>query len=206
MKKILIYGDSNTWGDDFTTGIRLEDKLQWPNLLQKKLGKNYKIIEEGLPGRLAGNEELIKTYKNGKSTFMSIFRTCSPVDIVIIALGTNDLQVKYNKNSDDIINDLLWYKDNILEQFNNINDRLKYFNNKLPRIIYVLPPKFDLKKCDGLFNEKSERERLSLSKIKDIIDDVIVLDYLPLVNDGIHLSIEGHKLMSEIIGKFLENE
>ena len=137
---------------------------------------------------------------------MSIFRTCSPVDIVIIALGTNDLQVKYNKNSGDIINDLLWYKDNILEQFKDLNDRLKYFNNKLPRIIYVLPPKFDLKKCDGLFNENSERERLSLSKIKDIIDDVIVLDYLPLVNDGIHLSTEGHKLMSEIIGKFLENE
>ena len=58
-----------------------------------------------MPGRLAGNEE-IKKYKNGKDTFISIFKTNAPVDTVIISLGTNDLQLKYNKASEKIISDL----------------------------------------------------------------------------------------------------
>lgn len=206
MKKILIYGDSNTWGDNFITGIRLEDNKQWPNILQKRLGSNYKIIQEGLPGRVAGNCELVKTYKNGKSTFISTFRTCSPVDIVIIALGTNDLQVKYNKSSDDIINDLLWYKDIILEQYNDLDDRLKYFNDKEPRIIYLLPPKFDIEKCDGIFNNNSEKIRQSLKELKNKIDDVIILEDLPLVDDGIHLSSKGHIMLADIVEEVIKYE
>ena len=55
MKKILIYGDSNTWGDNFFLGKRIDDDKQWANILQKKLGSEYKVIQEGLPGRIAGN-------------------------------------------------------------------------------------------------------------------------------------------------------
>lgn len=32
---------------------------------------------------------------------MSIFKTNAPLDIVIIALGSNDLQLKYNKTSSE---------------------------------------------------------------------------------------------------------
>ena len=55
--------------------------------------------------------------KNGKDTFISTFRTASPVDIVIIALGTNDLQSIYNKTGQKIIEDLLWYKEQIDKYF-----------------------------------------------------------------------------------------
>ena len=37
MKKVLIYGDSNVWGDNFITGVRIPDDKQWPIILQKKL-------------------------------------------------------------------------------------------------------------------------------------------------------------------------
>lgn len=98
MKRILIYGDSNVWGDNFILGERIPHEKQWVNILSEKLGSDYKIYQEGLPGRLAGNNEEEKKYKNGKDTFLSTFRTCAPVDILIIALGTNDLQIKYNKS------------------------------------------------------------------------------------------------------------
>ena len=203
MKKLFIYGDSNTWGDNFITGIRIKDELQWPNILQKKLGNKYKIIAEGLPGRVAGNCENVKTFKNGMNSFISSFRSCSPVDIIIIALGTNDLQVKYNRSSDDIINDLLWYKDTVVDQFNDPDNICKYFNNELPRIIYILPPMFDISKSDGIFNDNSEKNRLKLKNMKDKYDDVIVLDNLPLFDDGIHLSIEGHKMLASIVGDYI---
>lgn len=66
MEKILIYGDSNTWGDNFIQGRRIDDDKQWPNIIQNKLGQTVKIITEGLPGRLAGSDEKEKTYKNRK--------------------------------------------------------------------------------------------------------------------------------------------
>ena len=87
MKKILIYGDSNTWGDNFLTNVRIPDEKQWVSILRKKLGSNYIIFQEGLPGRLAGNEEKEKKFKNGKETFISIFRTNAPIDILIISFS-----------------------------------------------------------------------------------------------------------------------
>ena len=54
MKKVLIYGDSNVWGDNFITGIRIPDDKQWVNILQEKVKDNYILLQEGLPGRLAG--------------------------------------------------------------------------------------------------------------------------------------------------------
>ena len=63
MKKILIYGDSNVWGDNFLTGQRIPDDKQWVNILRNKLGNNYILFQEGLPGRLAGNEEKEKIFK-----------------------------------------------------------------------------------------------------------------------------------------------
>ena len=199
MKKILVYGDSNVWGDNFITGIRIDDDKQWVNIAQKKLGKDFKLIQEGLPGRLAGANEFEKKYKNGKDTFISIFRTSSPVDMLIISLGTNDLQIKYNKNSNDIINDLLWYKKTIEEMYEDEEDRKKYFkNNKMPKILFILPCNFDFK--DGasvIFNEEKDKERQKI--IKYFVDNKINNIYfnnIELFDDGIHFNYEGHEKMS----------
>ena len=64
MKKVFVYGDSNVWGDNFLTGERIPDSQQWVNIVQKNL-PSYRFLQEGLPGRLAGNDEKEKTYKNG---------------------------------------------------------------------------------------------------------------------------------------------
>ena len=165
VKKVLIYGDSNTWGDNFITGKRIPDEKQWVNILKNKYSKDYMFLQEGLPGRLAGNEEKFKPYKNGKDTFILTFRTNAPVDIVIIALGTNDLQIKYNKKSKDIINDLLWYKNKLEESFADEEDKIKYFNNKMPKIIYILPINFDYKvNASVIFEEESEEKRQEIIK------------------------------------------
>ena len=41
MKKVLVYGDSNVWGDNFLTGERIPDDKQWVKILQNKLKKEY---------------------------------------------------------------------------------------------------------------------------------------------------------------------
>ena len=206
MKKVLVYGDSNVWGDNFLTGERISDDKQWVKILQNKFKNEYIFFQEGLPGRIAGCEEKEKTYKNGKDNFISTFRTNAPVDIVIIALGTNDLQMKYKKSSKSIINDLLWYEKQLEQSYEDLEDRKKYFvNGKIPRIIYILPVNFDYKvNASVIFDEQSEQKR------QEIIDyfsknkkDVITSNDMNLFDDGIHLNFDGHKKLANMVEKEL---
>ena len=207
MKKILIYGDSNTWGDNFFLGKRIDDDKQWANILQKKLESEYKVIQEGLPGRIAGNFDIEEPYKNGKDSFLSIYKSHAPIDILIIALGTNDLQMKYNKSSEKVIEDLLWYKKTISDMYEDIDDRKKYFNSKFPDIIYILPANFDYKvNASIIFDKNSETKR------KEIIDyfqknnlKSIFINNIPLFDDGLHYNFDGHKIMSEEVFKKIIN-
>ncbi|MCI6107230.1 MAG: hypothetical protein SOU84_04260 [Candidatus Faecimonas sp.] len=207
MKKILIYGDSNTWGDNFITGERIPEEKQWVNILRTKYGNKYQFFQEGLPGRIAGNEETIKTYKNGKDTFISTFRTNAPVDKIIIALGTNDLQIKYQKTKDKIIEDLLWYKKQIEESYADLEDQKKYFNDKkLPEIIYILPINFDYQdKASVIFDKESEEKRQQIIREfqKDKKLKTIVANDLELFDDGIHLNYQGHEQMASLVERFL---
>lgn len=205
MKKILVYGDSNTWGDNFITGERIADEKQWINILRKKYNKEYIFLQEGLPGRLAGNEEITKKYKNGKDTFISTFRTNAPVDTVIISLGTNDLQLKYNKTSEKIINDLLWYKETLDESFSDVEDRKKYFNGKNLNLIYILPINFDYKvNAREIFNSECERKRQEIIKyFQNQNINIIIADNMNLFEDGIHLSYQGHEKMAKLVAKEL---
>lgn len=208
MKKILVYGDSNTWGDNFITGERIADDKQWVNILRKEYKDEYIFFQEGLPGRLAGIGEEKKRYKNGKDTFISTFRTNAPVDTIIISLGTNDLQKKYNKSSECIIKDLLWYKEELEKSFNDLEDRKKYFNNKKTRIIYILPMNFDYEEnAKEIFDKESEAKRQEIIKyFKEEKLDIIVANNMELFDDGIHLNYNGHKKMAELVKMELDNE
>lgn len=207
MKKVLIYGDSNVWGDNFLTNIRLNDDKQWVNIVKKDNKDKFIILQEGLPGRVAGNVEKEKKYKNGKDTFLAIFKTCAPIDIIIIALGTNDLQIKYHRSAKRIIKDLLWYQDTIKQEWEDDDNKTKYFvNKKLPEIIYLLPPNFDyINEASMIFDNSSEEKR---NKIIDYFQkeqiNCITISNVDLV-DGIHFSPQGHLKVAEIVKDKLNN-
>ena len=57
MKSILCFGDSNTWGYDPATKTRFSRDKRWTGLLQKYLGSEYYIVEEGLNGRTTNIDE-----------------------------------------------------------------------------------------------------------------------------------------------------
>lgn len=207
MKKILIYGDSNVWGDNFLTGERIPDDKQWVNILQTKLN-NYKLLQEGLPGRVSGSFDEEKPYKNGKDSFMSTFRTNAPFDKLIIALGTNDLQIKYNRSSEEIIKDLLWYREKIENIYEDLDDRKKYFvNNKLPEIIYILPVNFDyIKEASNIFDINSENKRQEIIKYfnDNNIRNISINDIG--LSDGIHMNYDGHQKMAELVSGVIKDE
>ena len=205
MKKILIYGDSNVWGHDTVLDKRINDKYQWSNILADYLGSDYKIIQEGLPGRIAGNYINDKKYKNGQDMFEAIFRSSSPLDYIIIALGTNDLQIEYNRDYNQIYNDLMWYKDCVNKIYKTPKYQSRFFNDKkIPKFIYVLPGNFDyLGNGRTIFDKNSYENRLKLiDKFKkDYNDTFIELDDIDLIQDGVHYSIKGHQQVFDELKK-----
>ena len=98
QKNILCFGDSNTHGYNSRTGGRFGVKERWTRLLQKKLGDDYYIIEEGLSGRTTSFEDPVFEGLNGLSVIYPCMMSHEPLDLVMIMLGTNDTKDRFGAN------------------------------------------------------------------------------------------------------------
>jgi lysophospholipase L1-like esterase len=88
---ILCFGDSNTWGYAASTQERLGRWDRWPGVLQRELGEDVHVIEEGQNGRTTVFDVPFEGDRNGLTHLPVSLQTHHPLDVVIIDLGTNDL-------------------------------------------------------------------------------------------------------------------
>ena len=103
MKQILCFGDSNTWGLIPATRERYPWGVRWTSILQEKTKKDdVRIIEEGLCGRTTVFEDELRTGRKGTAVLPMILESHSPLDEVIIMLGTNDCKRAYNASAEVI--------------------------------------------------------------------------------------------------------
>ena len=96
MRRILCFGDSNTWGYDPATGERFDEQTRWTGVLQAALGGDYTVIEEGLNGRTTVWDDPIEGHKNGHEYLVPCLETHRPLDLVVLMLGTNDLKRRFS--------------------------------------------------------------------------------------------------------------
>lgn len=111
-KRILCYGDSNTYGRNpeekaekgiktrFPTGVR------WTTRLQDLLAEKFEVIEEGLGARTTDLDDPKAVGRNGKTYFLPCLQSHSPLDLVVIMLGTNDFKNKFQRLPEDIAQSL----------------------------------------------------------------------------------------------------
>ena len=136
MINILCFGDSNTWGYDPATQTRFPNNLRWTGVLQNLLGDNFNIIEEGLNGRTTNVNEkeehalgYCRDFRSSMDLVSVLIETNSPIDLIVVMLGTNDLKTNFNQSANDIAVNMKLVCEKII-----LND---YFNNK--SIILVSP-------------------------------------------------------------------
>lgn len=100
MKKhIVCFGDSNTHGYCAKTGGRFDESQRWCYLLQKNLGEDYLILEEGLSGRTTCFQDPIHEALSGLDYIYPCLMSHEPVDLLVIMLGTNDTKERFGSSA-----------------------------------------------------------------------------------------------------------
>ncbi len=102
MKTVLCFGDSNTWGYSPLDGSRHPHDVRWTGVLQRLLGSDYLVIEEGLNGRTNMTNEEERPIRSGLDVLPILLESHRPLDLVVIMLGTNDLKHDFNLSAEEI--------------------------------------------------------------------------------------------------------
>ncbi len=200
--RILIYGDSNVWGDKGfgENGAllgRYAAKQQWPNILQQLLGDEYDIIQAGLCGRTAGEYAEQAPYLGGKIGYEIALREASPVSGVIIALGVNDAQNE-SASGEQIVADLQWYSA-YTQAYAADSENGMASSGSVWYIAPAIAPVQRYKLLASKLHCINEKLCTAHTTISNPLDDHN--DYAP---DGIHFSQHGHQRMAQAMYKAIK--
>lgn len=106
-RTVLCFGDSNTYGAVPTLARvgrhRYAPARRWTGILQRLLGPDWQVVEEGHPSRTTLLDDPVEGgHKNGLRALPVSLESHMPIDLVIIMLGTNDLKHRFGMNPSDI--------------------------------------------------------------------------------------------------------
>lgn len=106
-KRILIYGDSNTFGTKPMPHLGADGIFpkghRWGDVLARELGANWDVVIEGLGGRTSAFDDPIEgAFRNGLTVLPAVLYAHRPIDLLIVALGTNDQKHRFGLRGEDV--------------------------------------------------------------------------------------------------------
>lgn len=209
--RILVYGDSNTWGwvpveAGFPTE-RLSDDKRWAGVLETELQQEseqqVQVVVDGLVGRttdLANGEDIglvAAADFAGKSSLPEAIARHQPLDLVVIMLGTNDLQSGHQRPVAEIAESAF-----NLGEIVQASSGTVYSSYAAPGVLIVTPPPFgDTSKTglSGLFasGEKPSYKLAPAFAAEAAERGMAVFDAGSVTAtegvDGVHLTVANHK-------------
>ena len=107
MRRILCFGDSNTFGtgpmENMLSDPILSKNQRWAGVMASDLGDGWDVVVEGLPGRTTVFDDPVEgAYRNGLRSFHAVLESHRPIDLLIICLGTNDVKQRFNLGPQDV--------------------------------------------------------------------------------------------------------
>ncbi|OLU36257.1 GDSL-type esterase/lipase family protein [Ileibacterium valens] len=205
-KRILCYGDSNTWGFSPEEYKRMDER--WTRNLS--LNKDQvEIIEEGLNGRNAVCIDTFQPEKCGFKDFKRALISHQPLDLIVLMLGTNDLKSSYHSSARFIANGIRQY---VCEYLNPT----LFEGMPKPELLVISPILLDETLPEivgpaGNFNSYSvAQSKLLAQEIKQAIAPYPVhfmnaAEFAsPSKIDGIHMDEKNHGLLAKAITKKIQ--
>lgn len=209
MKHILVYSDSLSWGIIPNTRKRLPFEKRWTGILEKELilkQKNYRVIENCLNGRRTVWRDPLKQGRDGSQGLAQVIEMHSPLELVILMLGTNDFQCTHANNA--------WLSAQGTAKLIDIIRKAPIEPEMpIPKILVIAPPKIikpkgpisnkfngSEKRCVGLADELA---KISKEYSTNYFDAGSVTE--TSIIDGIHLDEKQHKALGKAIGNTVSN-
>jgi lysophospholipase L1-like esterase len=201
MSVIVAFGDSNTWGYDPTTGRRFPHAQRWPSVLQRELGSDFEVVAEGLNGRTTVHDDPIEPYRCGADALPPCLMSHAPVDLVILALGCNDLKKRFSVSAFDIAEGaarLIF----LARAYGQRSDA------RPPKIFLIAPPPIaKLADYTEMFEGGQEKSILLGQRYRDVAEreGVAFLDAGQVIRcsdlDGIHYEVDQHELLGRAVAE-----
>lgn len=202
MKKhILCIGDSNTHGlctdpsESADHGSRYNEEERWTCLLQKALGAEYLVIEEGLSGRTCVYDDPDMDSVNLLPVLHALLNSHEPLDLVILMLGTNDSKAKFNTDAKKITKGMQI----LVEEAKSV----PCWGKNGPKILIVAPVPIEEGVIYPDFNEKSVETTKTLAREYAFLAVAERADFLDAGGceltsvDHVHLTKRGHRQLAE---------
>ncbi len=199
IKQLLCFGDSNTWGLNGETGMRLPWEQRWTGLLQKKLGEDaYHVIEEGLCGRTTVFEDPLRKGRRGTALLPILLETHAQVDGIVLMLGTNDCKSVYGALAEVIGKGIIL----LLNQINEYADKAK--------VLLVSPIHLGEKVFHEGYDGEFSKQSVALSRNLDQVYEGIAAErnlsfmkasaYVSCCDaDQEHMDAHGHGVFAEAV-------
>lgn len=209
MKNVLCYGDSNTHGYDGVTGKRFPWGVRWTSLVQETLREDgVRIIEEGQNGRTTVWDDPIEGMKNGLKYLIPCLESHSPLDVVVLMLGTNDIKQRFSLTAADVAAGAEKLVKTIKMYFRENQE-------PVPEILLVSPlkireeilshqfsPMFGGERAVQISNELADYYREAARRQGCAFLDAAAVT-LPCAEDSVHLDLEGHRALAGAVTKKL---
>ena len=207
MKRIVCYGDSNTWGFKPVKeclenwNMRFDENTRWTGRLQNMLGGDYKVLEEGLNGRTSCFDDPQDDNRNGLKYINTCMLSNMPVDMVIIMLGTNDIKSFFPYTPYVVANGVGRIVDEVRKADYGVG-------GKIPEVLVVSPIAINEDAVKGWIGgefgmDSVEKNAKLPGYLKKLAENrgVHFFDIGAYVTadsaDGIHMNEDGHKIMAE---------
>ncbi len=210
MKKhIVCIGDSNTHGycadpaDCADGGIRFNEEERWTCLLQKALGEDYLVTEEGLSGRTTVFPDPLHESMDALGVIYALLKSHEVVDLLVIMLGTNDVKERLGANAACIAIGM--------ERLVRKAQSVDCWGDKAPNILIVCPPPIlplmEQAPCGQPMGkgciEKSRELPGYLANTAKLVGarfiDAAGCEFNQV--DGMHLTKKGHRQLAELLTK-----
>lgn len=202
MKTVLCFGDSNTWGAPPSGVGRHPWNVRWTGALQQLLGAKVRVIEEGLGGRTTCFEDPSTPNRNGLRYLPIALESHSPLQLLIIMLGTNDLKKSFSLSSSEIA-----------QGAGRLLELAVQFEPKIGDILLISPPHVARtanralsEQFDGSLHKSKELaacyEQIAFRHGCHFFDGSSVAQSSPV--DGIHLDAANHGSLARGLAGIVE--
>ena len=192
--KILIFGDSNTYGYDPADlwEKRYPQEKRWTYLLQQMDPDKWEIVPEGMNGRQ------LPDLKYDAARIHRMVSTLQQGDLFAVMLGTNDILLTMDPDADIAIAKMRRFLEFLTKEM------------EASDILIIAPPyigREDIR--DPLYRRYYRESRRMNEGFKNLADAFRVLFVdagaweVELSADLVHLSENGHRQFADRMGEFL---